>query len=348
MKINLDISRLNQAALKRGVGFYTKNLYQGLKNLKDSNQYCLTQNKLKKANCDLIHYPYFDPFFLTLPLIKEKPAIVTVHDLIPLKFPQYYPAGIRGRIKWQLQKLSLKKAKAIITDSNNSKKDIKEIIGFPDDKIFVVYLAANKKFRKLEAGDWRLEIKKKYHLSENFFLYVGDLNWNKNVKGLIRAFSIINHQSSNTKLVLIGNAFKNKQLPELQQLQQLIQKLNLKKEITLLGFIPANDLAAIYNLASLYIQPSFYEGFGLPILEAMSCGCPVLSSNQASLPEVGGEAIKYFNPYKKNDLEEKLLSLMLNKKKLIELGMKGLKWAKKFSWRKTALATRKVYQYAMA
>lgn len=122
----------------------------------------------------------------------------------------------------------------------------------------------------------------------------------------------------------------------------------MQEEIIKLGFIPTVDLVKIYNLATLYVQPSFYEGFGLPILEAMSCGCPVLSSNQGSLPEVGSQAAAYFDPNSTGDLELKLTKLISNKNKLQELSIKGLKQAEKFSWQKTALETKKVYEQVKA
>lgn len=346
MKVVIDISQLHPLALKRGVGFYTLNLFKSLKELKDKNQFFLQKNKKEKIKADLIHYPYFDPFFLTLPLVKNKPTVVTIHDLTLLKFPQYYPSGVRGKIKWQIQKISLKGVKAIITDSKNSKKDIEKIIGFPKEKIFVVYLACGKEFKKLKVKSSKSKVKEKYRLPDDFILYVGDLNWNKNVKGLIQAFKKLKVKS--LKLVLVGEAFVNPELLEAKEIKRMIKEWQLEDKILILGFIPTRDLVAIYNLATLYVQPSFYEGFGLPVLEAMSCGCPVLSSNQASLPEVGERAVEYFNPYKKKELVEKLFFLLSNKEKLKELSIKGLKQAKKFFWKKTALETKKIYEKVLS
>ena len=351
-KIVIDISQLHPAALKRGVGYYARNLYGSLnaKNAKKNARktrnvkYFLRKTQKEKYQADLIHYPYFDPFFLTLPRRRRTPIIVTVHDLTPLKFPKYYPAGIKGGIKWQVQRYLLKKVDAIITDSENSKKDIVDIIDYPEEKIYPIHLAVKKIFKPLVINHQSSIIKKKYHLPDIFLLYVGDLNWNKNLLGLIRAFSAISHQPSAISLILIGSAFENNNLIELKVLKKLINKLSLKKEVKLLGFVPTGDLVKIYNLATLYIQPSFYEGFGFPVLEAMSCSCPVLSSNQASLPEVGGKAVEYFNPSNKTDLERKIEYLLSNKINLKKLRKLGLEQAKKFSWRKTAEQTAKVYQ----
>jgi len=368
MRIVIDISRLHPAALKRGVGFYALNLFTALKDLHDDNEYLFKKQKAGQIWSDIVHFPYFDPFFLTLPIVKKTKIIVTVHDLTLLKFPDYYPSGIRGKIKWQIQKRLLKKADAIITDSRNSKEDINAIIGYPKDKIFVVNLAAGKEFTKLAIGNppagrtgWQLTIKEKYQLPDIFLLYVGDVNWNKNIKGLIKAFYQIKTQMvqpkagrprvenikttiQKLKLILIGSAFKNDNLFELHKIKKLIKELNIEREVKLLGFVPIEDLVAIYNLATLYIQPSFYEGFGLPVLEAMSCGCPVLSSNQASLSEIGGQSVEYFNPFNQKDFATKLINLLNNKNKLASLSSLGLIQAKKFSWERTALETKKVYK----
>lgn len=344
MKIVIDISQLHPAALKRGVGFYSLNLFKALCKLNDNNQYILKKEKSSGLEADLIHYPYFDPFFLTLPLIKTRPTVVTVHDLIPLKFPKHFKAGFKGKIKWSIQKFSLKQVKAIITVSESSKKEIIEIIGFPKKRIFPIHLAASEEYKKLEIRNWQLKIRKRLHLPKTFLLYVGDINWNKNIKGLIEAFKIVKNKNNELKLILTGPAFANNNLKELKEIKNLIKKLKLENETRLLGFIPTIDLVKIYNLATLYIQPSFYEGFGLPVLEALSCGCPVLCSNQASLAEVGGRAVEYFNPNNKNEFIKKLVDLIANKEKLKALSVLGLRQAEKFSWRKTALKTRKVYE----
>ena len=128
MKIAIDITPLESAHRARGVGVYTKNLIDALETYGKQHTYLyFTGHQLVPPDADVVHYPYFDPFFLTLPLVKPKPTVVTVHDLIPLVFPYKFPAGIRGNIKWQVQKLSLHGAKRIIADSNSSKNDSKTI-----------------------------------------------------------------------------------------------------------------------------------------------------------------------------------------------------------------------------
>lgn len=368
MKVAIDISPLYSVHKTRGVGFYTKRLVETLRKIttKDPRyrnwQIKLIRNaryarflrngKLEIGNFDLIHYPYFDLFWLTLPLRKPKPTVVTVHDLIPLVFPDKFPKGIKGWIKYQIQKQSLKGAKAIITDSENSKKDIIKFTDFPKDRIYVIYLAPGKEFKKLEnpatrdsfgMGNWKLEIREKYQLPETFLLYVGDVNYSKNILGLVKAFSNLKPQNSNLKLILVGKAFKDETLPETKEIIQLIKVLKLKDFVKILGFVSDKDLVAIYNLATVYCQPSFYEGFGLPVLEAMACGTPVVAANTSSLPEICGDAAIMVNPYKIEDIARKIKKVISDKIIRGRLVEKGLAQAKKFSWEKTAKETIKVY-----
>jgi glycosyltransferase involved in cell wall biosynthesis len=343
MKVVIDIAKLHPKALKRGSGIYALRLYNSLLGLKDKNQYFLRQTT-ESHEATIVHFPYFDPFFLTLPFIKEVPTVVTVHDLIPIRFIKHYPPGLRGKIKWFWQNLSLKGAAAVITDSESSKKDIIKFANIPENKIAVIYLAAGQNFKKLTKGKWQEQVRHKYNLPKRYLLYVGDINWNKNIPGLIKAFTKVKSQFPQFKLILVGSAYANNSLPEFQEIQQLINQYNLKDEVMFLDYVPENDLVVIYNLASLYVQPSFYEGFGLPVLEAMSCGCPVVSSNQSSLPEIGGQAVTYFDPHQEGDLAKKLILILSNPHKLRELSNNGLVQAKKFTWLKTAQETVKVYE----
>ena len=358
IKVGIDISPLKNANRFRGVGFYTKNLVESLQSLiKENKKYSnwqinLVENwKLEIGNFDLVHYPYFDIFFPTLPKKENMPTVVTVHDLTPLVFPEHYPAGIRGKINWLRQKRNLKKTEAIITDSQKSKQDIVKIVGYPENKVHVVYLAPSFDPKKFKIENLKLKAKQKYHLPDNFVLYVGDVNWNKNVPGLVKACRKIG-----IPLVIAGKQAVSKDYdqahPENQDLvwlQKQYQALSTKhqekeKKLFLLGFVPEEDLAVLYNLATLYCQPSFYEGFGMPVVEAMACGCPVVCSNQGSLSEIGGEAVAYFDPYKKGNLEKVLKKVWEDKNLRKELAQKGLAQAKKFSWLKCAQETLNVYQ----
>lgn len=345
-KIAIDTACISEKYGIRGVGFYTQRLTKAFSKIKTKGLTIDPINFRETANTnllnyDLLHYPYFDPFFRTLPIKKIKPTIVTIHDLIQVKYAAHFPRGIRGEIKWQLQKKSLKSVRNVLTDSLSSKKDIVRITGFSQEKIKVVYLAAGEEFKVLKRKELE-EVGRKYSLPEKFILFVGDLNWNKNLTGLVEAFGRFG-LDKNYQLVIVGKAFLNKDLAERISLVELIKKLNIYSRVKFLGFVPTEDLVAIYNLASLYCQPSFYEGFGLPVLEAMACGCPVVSSNTASLPEVAGEAALLVKPEVK-EISQGLRKVITNpdlQKKLIK---KGFQQVEKFSWEKTAKETLSVYK----
>ncbi len=341
--VGLDVTPLYSGHKIRGIGFYTKRLLESLKELKKETVIIreLKKGDVKKGKFDLLHIPYFSPFFITLPFKNKKPLIVTVHDLIRIKNPNHYPPGVKGKIRWQIQKKLLGRAERIITDSQASKKDIVRLIGFPEEKIAVVYLAADSRFGVI--GDKRrlLKVKKKYNLPDKFVLYVGDIDWNKNVPGLVKACERLK-----VPLVIVGKQAVNKdfdhQHPENKDLIWLQKRIN-KGKLFAPGFVSTGDLVAIYNLANIYCQPSFDEGFGLPVLEAMSCGCPVVSSNKGSLPEVVGSAGILVDP----DVDSLGLAIrhLFNDAFLREkLSRLGLKRAKEFSWHKTAEEVLSVYR----
>lgn len=345
MKVALDISPLSTGHKFRGIGQYTQSLVEALGNLdkKDLEVVLVKNSRKRPKDCDLIHYPYFDFFFNTLPLFKKTKTIVTVHDTIPLIFPHVYPPGIKGSLRFMLQKFSLSAAAAIITDSNSSKEDIKNYLGIEEDKIHVVYLSQKKIFRKLKDKSSLSKIKKKYSLAERFVLYVGDIGYNKNVLSLVKACKL-----NKIALVIVGKQAAEKNFDrdniENKPLLKLIERYGRDRDVRRLGFVDDGDLVGLYNLAEVYCQPSYYEGFGLPVLEAMACGCPVVASNRGSLPEVCAGAGLMVDPESIEDIARGIRLIIEDgdlRKKLIE---KGLKRAACFSWQKTALNTYEVYK----
>lgn len=354
MKIAINIHPLKSSHKDRGIGFYTDNL---IENLKEDRSIDLQQfNDLSEVtNADIVHYPWFDLFFHTLPINKQFKIIVTIHDVIPLMFPKQHPIGIRGRINFLLQKIALKNCRSIITDSEISRSDIAKYLKINKEKISAIHLAANKNF-KPQSDTKLLYAKRKYNLPGRFLLYVGDANWVKNLPFLIEGFSKIVQTSGfdDVKLVLIGGVFlkrvENIDHPELASLKkmfELIKNLNLYNNILRPGELSLDELVSFYNLATVYVQPSLYEGFGLPLIEAFSCGTPVISSNQGSLPEVGGEAAVYFDPHGLNRFVSILKEILQNKSLQSKLSKLGLKQADKFSWQKVVNETKDVYLKAL-
>jgi glycosyltransferase involved in cell wall biosynthesis len=307
------------------------------------------------VNIDIIHYTWFDLFFRTLPLIKKKPTIVTIHDVMPLVFSEHYPIGVKGKINSLIQKRSLENCKFVITDSNQSRKDIIKYLKVKPEKIKVVYLAASKEYRELD-DITLMRAKRKLKLPDNFLLYVGDVNYVKNLPLLIQSFADLKKSKDYRylKLLLIGEAFMKRvdnidhpELASIKRVNNLIRELDLESEIFRLGFVEIEELAAIYNLATIYIQPSFYEGFGLPVLEAMSCGVPVICARGGSLEEVSGNASLYFDPKSVNSLSGAIKRLLEDKALRIKLIEQGLLNVQSFSWEKVASQTIEVYKQAL-
>lgn len=329
----------------RGVGVYTKLLLDALSTYKTPHTFIQFSDIHDiHGSYDIIHYPFFDPFFLTLPVVKSRPTIVTVHDLIPLVYPDKFPRGIRGEIKWQIQKMSLMGAKRIITDSFSSKKDIAKIIGFPKDAIDVVYLAPSPVFHPVNDKKILNSISKKYRLPEQFLLYVGDVNWNKNIEGLLDAFSVFHKKYPEIHLVLVGKAFVNHELPETKRILQKIQALRLEQYILTPGFVSDTELACLYSMAVSLVVPSWYEGFGLPVLEAFSCGCPVVASDNSSLKEIRGPSIPCDagNPLSIAGAMGKIMALSARERETVK--EQGFVWVKQYNWERVARETIASYE----
>lgn len=350
MKIGINIFPLNSAHKVRGIGYYTANLIENFK--KDSSVEIVEfQNLSQLKDVDLVHYPWFDFYFQTLPLKQPFPTIVTIHDVIPLIFKKNYPTGFKGKINFFLQKVSLSKCSAYITDSETSKKDIAEYLKLKRDKIFTVPLAPDEIFGILNDTDL-LHFKRKLNIPDEFLLYVGDVNWVKNLPFLIEGFNKLSHKAdfADLKLVLVGGAFLKKaddidhpELDSIKLVNKLIREYKLEEKVMRVGSLEKEELVAFYNLTTLYIQPSFYEGFGLPILEAFSCGAPVLCSNGGSLPEVGGGAAVYFDPYNLDQFISIISEILQNKSIRGKLSRLGLRQVEKFSWQKVSDETKAVY-----
>lgn len=365
-KIAIDTGPLYSGDKVRGIGVHTAELLKSMKILrpKDLDIEDVNFQSADLSTYDLIHYQNFNPFLTVLPEKKiAKRMLLTIHDLIYLIYPEKYKSGIRGKLNFAKQKHNLKNFDGIITISETSKKDISKYLDIPESKIHVTYLAPRNMFMSLDKTHPILkETRSKYELPEKFVLYVGDINYNKNIPTLINACSM-----AKVRLVMVGKHAKEvddvliSQLttlkgprdyfrylfglshPELAHYKNLA-KMFEKNQVIRLGFVPDQDLVALYNLATIYCQPSYYEGFGLGVLEAMSCGCPVVSSKTSALTEVCGNAAIFANPRSKVEFSKKI-SKVINSPDLAKtLKQKGLIKAKEYSWKKTAGETIRVYR----
>jgi len=354
VKIAIDSGPLNSGDKIRGIGFHTKELVKELKKLQ-SDKFKLDLVDFSKSDLskyDVIHYQSFNPYRISLPFFKPaKKVVLTIHDLIYLIYPNAYPAGIKGWIKFQIQKFNLRNVDVVITISETSKKDIVRFLNIPSEKIQVIYLAPQTQSKNSK------NLLSKQRLPEKFVLYVGDINFNKNILNLIKACKIIN-----TPLVIIGKQAMEidnivtqmksikgprdflrfligKPHPELAHYREVLEMLD--ENVIRLGFV--NDLNEIYKKASVYCQPSLYEGFGLPLLEAFERNTPVVASRTQALVEVGGDACLYIDPKDPKDMAQKLIEAIENKKLRKNLIMKGKERLKDFSWKKTAQESLDIY-----
>ncbi len=308
MRVAVDISPIKTGHGVRGIGSYTEKLTREFKKGNWSVEFEFFEDPTSPPPADLIHYPYFDLFFRTLHSKKICGRVVTIHDLIPLVFPSYFPSGLKGYINLFFQKRALKNVDAIICDSQTSKNDIISKLTVPEGKIHVVYLAAGDNFKPLNNPKFLSEVSKKYNLPKRFILYVGDVNWNKNIPNLLEAVKI-----AKINLVMVGKALTDQSLKETKEINRLIKKLKIENKIMKTGYVPEEALVAIYNLASLTVLPSFYEGFGLPVLESMACGTPVVCSKVASLAEIAGFVAVFSDPSNPNDIARKITSVLDSK-----------------------------------
>lgn len=290
--------------------------------------------ELIKKKVDVFHGPSFvSPFF------KSSKEIITIHDLTFLFFKEGYTLMNKLYFGLFLPK-SIRKADIIIANSHSTKKDILKYYDIPEQKIKVVHLGIDPNFKKSYDPDELNSIKQKYKIPEKFFLFVGLLSPRKNIKNILEAFYLFKKENnSNHKFVIVG-----KKGWLYSDIFQFIEENNLVDEIIFTDYVDEKDLSAIYSSATAFLFTSLYEGFGLPILEAMSCGCPVITSNLSSMPEVGGDAALYVNPYLVNEIKDAMNLLLENKELRQNLINKGHNQVKKFSWEKTARETLEIYR----
>lgn len=280
------------------------------------------------GDVDVFHaWDYLQP-----PAAKAK-LVTTIHDLTALKFPMYHHSltveAQKNRLKWVRRE-----AQMIIADSKSAKEDIMELLGIPEKKIAVIYLAAAENYKQFQQlGDEPrlveiIRVRKKYGITGDYFLSVGTVEPRKNLKRVMEAFTISREKLGVQTMVVAGRAGWGEQLMPMEN-------------VLLLGKIQNEDLPALYAGAAALVYPSLYEGFGLPLLEAMSVGCPVIASEISSLAEVAGKAGVLVEPEKVESIAAGMGLVLENRRKFIELGYKQ---AEKFSWQKTAEETLKVYE----
>lgn len=366
MRIGIDATSLCRKLT--GIEYYTLNLLKNILKIDGQNEYiiffrkeihpelkqfegrakffvCPVNNRIFceqvwlpyviwKEKTDISHFPAFPPGMLNF-----KKQIITLFDAVIWKHPETLSLKAKFYLK-PLIKLATKRASKILTVSESSKKDIATLSKILLEKVKNTGMAVGEIFRAINNKILLQEVQKKYDLNTKFILSVCSLEPRKNIINLLKAYEYLRmrHPGIPHKLVLTGRKAWGK-----NPISKEIKELKLKNDVIMTGYVSAEDLVCIYNLAEIFVFPSFYEGFGLPPLEAFACGTPVVSSNASSLAEVLGNAAFLVNPYDYKEIAEAINILISDpelRRRLIERGRERVK---EFSWEKVAKKTLKIY-----
>lgn len=296
---------------------------------------------VKKLGADIAHIPYWGP-----PLSSPARLVVSVLDIIPLLFAEYR-GGFFNQLYTSLVAAGAKGAGHLITLSEASKKDIIDHLHIPAEKITPIYLAADERFTPIKS-EYDEEVRQKYHLPEEFALYLGSYDVRKNVNTLLLAWTYVGPSlGEEIPLVLAGKQPPQWGTPLFPDLKAYAQKLNIEKYLRWVGEVAEEDKPSFYRLAKAFIFPSLYEGFGLPPLEAMASGTPVIAAQVSSLPEVVGDAAYLVEPKNARQMGGAILAVLIQNDLNRHLSNAGRGRATSFSWRKTAQETFAVYEQVM-
>lgn len=279
---------------------------------------------IKKGNFNIYHPTYYDPYFLKY--INDKPFVLTVFDMIHEKFKEMFSQEDKTT---ENKRLLVEKATKIIAISQSTKNDLIEVFNIEPSKIEVVYLGNSMILNNKSVLD--IKIPKKY------ILFVGSRGGYKNFDRFVRASSILLNENLDLLIVCVGGGkFKAEEL-------SLFNQLNMKDKIFQYN-LDDESLAQFYKNATMFIFPSLYEGFGIPILEAFACKCPLVCSNTSSLPEIADNGAEYFDPYNEESIYKAIKNVLDNSEYRKQLINNGIERLKHFSWEKTALQTKRVYE----
>jgi glycosyltransferase involved in cell wall biosynthesis len=290
---------------------------------------------LRREGIDLFHAPHY-----VLPPLTPCKSIVTIHDCIHLRFPQYLP----NRLGYAYARASMwaatHRSNRVLTVSDASKRDILRHFHIPSAKIDVIYNAIDERFGELPDAEEIERVRERYQLNDPFVLYAGNIKPHKNLERLIESFHMLRrHGPEHVKLLIIGD-----EISKYATLRRAVHKYKLHKHVRFLGFVPDRTLAALYRLAAVFVFPSLYEGFGLPPLEAMASGTPVITSNVSSLPEVVGDAALLIDPYEPGTIADAMRRVLTEPGLRESMREKGLARARAFSWERSVRRVREIYE----
>ena len=373
MKIGID-ARMYSSEFT-GIGRYVYELVQQLLEIDKKNEYVLFMNqpefdefepkskritkvlvnakhyslaeqvrfwwKIRKAKVDLMHFTHFNA-----PILYRRPTVVTIHDLTLSFYPGKKMNSWFYRMAYNaVLQNAAKHASRIISVSKNTKQDLIDITHTSPSKVEVVYEGVGDNFGPREDKEALMDMLKKYNITKEFMLYTGVWRSHKNLVNMIRAFGLLcEDEGFEPQLVITGQ--ENPYYPEIKR---TVTELGLEHKVIFTGLVPEDELVALYQAAKMYVFPSLYEGFGLPPLEAMRCGTPVIASKVSCIPEICGEEnALFFDPYDPEDIANTMRKLWLDEELARELRERGLVHSRKFSWKKMAEKTMEVYTEALA
>lgn len=377
MRVAIHIDHIFKI-LAGGIGEYTRELVRGLARIDHENYYemlstypdekdflimdgkysnfnfvPMSYNLPRKLTYAMWHYlnrPGIDRFVkdvdvlhlpsLLMPAINTNiKKVVTICDLAFLRFPDAFPSSKRIFMRRGLR-LAVERADKIIAISQHTKDDIVKLTGIDPDKVRVIYLGVKPIYRPVIDKLSIDRILRRYGIDSDYILYVGTLEPRKNLTRLLEAFRLLKDDlGGRYKLVIVG-----KKGWMYKSIFQRVKELDLEKDIIFTGYLPDNDLPTVISAATLFVYPSIFEGFGLPPLEAMACGTPVVTSNVSSLPEVVGDAAILINPYSTDSIAEGIWKVVSNAELRITMSRMGIERAGLFSWERCAMETLEVYK----
>jgi glycosyltransferase involved in cell wall biosynthesis len=287
-----------------------------------------------RSRVDLFHAPHY----VVSPLMTC-PYVVTIHDCIHLRFPQYLPNRAASLYAKTVMTVAARRAKRVLTVSNASKEDILSYLGVPASKVEVIYNALDERLETPPSPDDVVRVRERFQLTSPFILYTGNIKPHKNLDRLIEAYSLLRPRGfEHVKLLIIGD-----EISKYPNLRRLVHRFQLHKHVRFLGFVPDETLAVLYRLAAVFVFPSLYEGFGLPPLEAMAAGTPVITSNVSSLPEVVGDAALLIDPMDPGAIADAMARVLGDEALRASLVCRGHERVKAFSWKRSVARIREVY-----
>ena len=369
MRIAIDARKLHDY----GIGTYVRNLLRQLSRLDGDNEYIaicrpddvtlvkgLGENflavaetappysireqiklplDLRRARADLFHAPHY-----VLPPLTPCRSVVTIHDVIHLRFPEYLPNRAAHTYARAMMWLAIRRADRVLTVSEASKRDILRYFNVSSGKVEVIPNAIDDRFGMAPSDEEVAQVRERYQLHAPFLLYAGNIKPHKNIERLIEAFGQLRRRGfDKVKLLIIGD-----QVTKYAALRHAVHRCKLHTHVRFFGFVPDRMLAVLYRLADAFVFPSLYEGFGLPPLEAMASGTPVVTSNVSSLPEVVGDAALLVDPYDVMAIADALERVLTDEALRHDLVTRGLARAKEFSWERSVRRIREVYQEVSA